>query len=166
MGERSAQRAVWLAGFETRRPRGADGNRMSVRRRRMLAAGLRRAGGTTRSRRPFTLLLAGRCAEVVEELLRLADLVESVVDPTPDWVQAVDDLLTDGCNSPLYNQSVHISELRATLFYLARPHDPVWGAPESSEPEDVDLEDGALEADPRLGSVVPLRSRSVRPRRA
>jgi hypothetical protein len=27
-------------------------------------------------------------------------------------------LITDGCESPLYNRDVHISELRATLYYL------------------------------------------------
>jgi hypothetical protein len=27
-------------------------------------------------------------------------------------------LLTDGCESPLYNRDVHPSELRATIFYV------------------------------------------------
>jgi hypothetical protein len=165
MAERPAQRAVWLAGFGTEHPGGGDG-RMATRRRRMLATGLRRAGRMTSSRRPLTILLASRCADLGEELLRLADLVETVVDPTPDWVQAVADLLGDGCNSPLYNPSVHISELRATLFYLARPHDRVWLAPEPSEPDDENADEGGPEADLPCGSVVPLRSHPARPRRA
>ena len=27
-------------------------------------------------------------------------------------------LLTDGCDSPLYNRDIHVSELWATLYYL------------------------------------------------
>jgi hypothetical protein len=38
------------------------------------------------------------------------------------WVLSIQNLLTDGCKSPLYNPEIHISELRATLYYLRSAH--------------------------------------------
>jgi hypothetical protein len=59
-------------------------------------------------------------AAVQQELLELADLLERAHDPDASAVQLVRHLLTDGCESPLYNRAVHASELKATLFYAKK----------------------------------------------
>ena len=64
------------------------------------------------------LLLCGRVALVRTDLLALADLLERTEDPDPDCVEALRALLRDGCDSPLYNADLHMSELRAALYYL------------------------------------------------
>ena len=64
------------------------------------------------------MLLLDRVATVRPELLELADALERCGDPDPAAVADLRRLLTDGCQSPLYNPEVHISELRATLYYL------------------------------------------------
>jgi hypothetical protein len=94
--------------------------RASRRKRRRLAASLRRAArsGSTTSRR--TVLLQDRAAAVSEELLEIALMLEHADDLDASSVLAVHRLLTDGCASPLYNRDVHISELRATLYYVRR----------------------------------------------
>lgn len=55
-----------------------------------------------------------------DELLEIALVLEHAQDLDASWVEAVHKLLTDGCESPLYNRDVHMSELRATLYYLRR----------------------------------------------
>ena len=45
-------------------------------------------------------------------------MLEGVDDLDATWIRTVDKLLTDGCESPLYNPDIHISELQATLYYL------------------------------------------------
>jgi hypothetical protein len=69
-------------------------------------------------------LLTDRVAAVRDELLEVALIVEHRDDLDPSRMAALHRLLTDGCESPLYNRDVHISELRATLYYLRgeRPH--------------------------------------------
>ena len=87
-----------------------------------LAASLRRAAdrGQQRDRagRKFDVLLLDRVAAVRPELLELADSLERSREPNPAAVADLRRLLTDGCRSPLYNPDIHISELRATLYYL------------------------------------------------
>ena len=91
---------------------------LSVRKRRSLAASLRRAATckSTESRR--TVLLLDRAAAVRDELLELASVLERADDLDVSWVLAIHKLLTDGCGSPLYNRDIHILELRATVYYL------------------------------------------------
>jgi hypothetical protein len=88
----------------------------------MLAKCLRRTAGVAVDRDPvrrrLRVLLPDRVAAVRSELLELADLLERADDPDPAPVAEVRALLTDGCRSPLYNRDVHVSELRATLYYL------------------------------------------------
>jgi hypothetical protein len=64
--------------------------------------------------------LHDRVAAVRAELLSVADLLERAQDPEPACVDELRRLLGDGTGSPLLNEQVHISELRATLFHLQR----------------------------------------------
>jgi len=55
---------------------------------------------------------------VRDGLGEIALVLEHADDLDASWVLAIHKLLTDGCESPLFNPDVHMSELRATLFYL------------------------------------------------
>jgi hypothetical protein len=83
---------------------------------------LRRTADATPARDPLTRraqpLLHDRVAAVRADLLSAADLLERAEDPQPECVDELRRLLSDGTGSPLLNEQVHISELRATLFYL------------------------------------------------
>ena len=96
--------------------------RVSARHRRMLARWLRRTASHTPEpdpvRRRRELLLCDRVAAVRAELHEVALMLEHADDPDPTCVAALHRLLSDGCGSPLYNPDLHISELRATLYYL------------------------------------------------
>lgn len=96
--------------------------RVSPRQRRALVRSLRQAAERPRrrdgARRRFEVLLVDRAASVRPELLELANALEECADPDPASLADLRRLLTDGCQSPLYNPDVHISELRATLYYL------------------------------------------------
>ncbi len=102
---------------------------LSPRRRRSLAASARRAasGGSSHARHP--VLLQDRAAAVRYELLEIALILEHADERDASWVRAIHKLLTDGCESPLFNPEVHFSELRATLYYLRagfeRPAQPL-----------------------------------------
>ena len=91
---------------------------------RRYATSLRRA--VRRSRLPAThphcqgIMLCDRVAAARDELLELADLLERAHGPDAGAVEMVRQLLTDGCESPLYNRAVHPSELKATLFYAKK----------------------------------------------
>jgi hypothetical protein len=63
------------------------------------------------------LLLCDRVIAAQIELLQVADLLEHSDAPDPAAVATVHQLLTDGCESPLFNRSVHESELRAALHF-------------------------------------------------
>ena len=69
----------------------------------------------TRTREP---LLHYRAAAVRSDLLEIAALLEHTHDPDPARVAALHNLLANGCDSPLYNTDIHISELHATLHYV------------------------------------------------
>lgn len=95
---------------------------MSPRTRRRLVASLRNLasreaprGGT---RRRFEVLLHDRVALVRADLLEIAALLEQAPDPEPWCVTELHRLLTDGCESPLFNRDVHPSELQASIYYL------------------------------------------------
>lgn len=77
---------------------------LSSRKRRSLAASVRRAATRepTESRR--TVLLQDRVAAFRDELLEIARMLERADDLDAAWVLAVHTLLTDGCGSPLYNR--------------------------------------------------------------
>jgi hypothetical protein len=86
--------------------------------RRKLAASARRAADLQASRSRHPVLLQDRAAAVRDELLELALILEHADDRDAAWVLAIHKLLTDGCESPLLNPDIHMSELRATLYYL------------------------------------------------
>jgi hypothetical protein len=97
---------------------------VSVRTRRSLAASARRAATRGPARSPYTVLLEDRVAAVRLELLELALILEHADHRDASWVFAIKKLLTDGCESPLYNRDIHMSELRAALYYLRREPGP------------------------------------------
>jgi hypothetical protein len=105
-------------GAAPRRPGRAPG----VRRLSRAARQLRRIAEAREERDPLrrrsVLLRADRVAAVRAELLELALLVELAKAIDPDCWRELNRLLTSGCDSPLYNPEIHMSELRATLFFL------------------------------------------------
>lgn len=94
----------------------------SPRNRRMLARWLRRTANRTERTHPLTRirepLLHYRAAAVRTDLLEIATLLEHTHNPDPARIAALHDLLANGCDSPLYNPDIHISELQATLHYV------------------------------------------------
>jgi hypothetical protein len=95
--------------------------RVKDRIRQKVVASLRRAASRAAAPPPpgrfRVVLLNDRVAGVREELLDLAARLERAADPNPEAVSTLWRLLTDGCGSPLYNRSIHPSELAATLYY-------------------------------------------------
>jgi hypothetical protein len=95
---------------------------ISARNRRMLAKWLRRTANRTARPRPLTRtpepLLHYRAAAVRTDLLDIAAILEHTPNPDPARVAALHDLLANGCDSPLYNPDIHISELHATLHHV------------------------------------------------
>ncbi|MFZ0378361.1 MAG: hypothetical protein WAL38_11075, partial [Solirubrobacteraceae bacterium] len=130
---------------------------LGTRNRLTIARWLRRTanrvpdGGPLGRRRE--LLLCGRVALVRTDLLALADLLERTEDPDPDAVEALRGLLRDGCDSPLYNADLHMSELRAALYYLRVGLGDTTVARAASLPSDANVELGSavrhVPADPR-----------------
>jgi len=102
---------------------------ISARNRAMLAKWLRRTANRAHDPNPIRrrreALLHYRAAAVRTELLEIAAMLERAHDPDPASVAALHELLANGCDSPLYNANIHISELHATLHGvragLARP---------------------------------------------
>jgi hypothetical protein len=95
--------------------------RTAARKRRVLARWLRRTANRpppdpiARCREP---LLHHRAAAVRSELLEIATMLERTPDPDPAIIAQLHNLLANGCDSPLYNPDIHVSELRATVHYL------------------------------------------------
>jgi hypothetical protein len=98
--------------------------RVKSRTRQKVIASLRRAGARAATPPPpgrfRVVLLHDRVAAARDEMLELAARLEQAADPDPEAVNTLWRLLTDGCASPLYNRSVHPSELAATLYYAKR----------------------------------------------
>lgn len=92
--------------------------------RRRLAASARRAATCGPRPSRHTVLLQDRAAAVKEELLEIALMLECADDLEVSWVSETHKLLTDGCDSPLYNRDIHVSELWATLHYLRSGREP------------------------------------------
>jgi hypothetical protein len=95
---------------------------ISARKRRMLARWVRRTANREPRHLPLARtpepLLHYRVSAVRTDLLEIAALLEHTHNPDPARVAALHDLLANGCDSPLYNTDVHISELLATLDYV------------------------------------------------
>ena len=92
------------------------------RRRHLLVKWLRRTANHTGPAHPIArrrqTLLHHRVGAVRSELLEIAAALEHNLDPNPTSLIGLHQLLANGCDSPLYNPDIHISELRATLHYL------------------------------------------------
>jgi hypothetical protein len=95
---------------------------ISPRNRRVLAQHLRRTAYLAVDRDPIRrrrdVLLHYRAAAVRSELLELAVALERARAPDPDCIAALQALLANGADSPLYNADTHVSELLATLDYV------------------------------------------------
>jgi hypothetical protein len=103
--------------------RRADPARLTpARARRRLARRLRRLAGTSPEpdpvRRRYVLLLVDRVADVRDDLLEVADLIEQAATADPSCLAEVRRLLTSGCDSALYNRDIHVSELHASMYFL------------------------------------------------
>jgi hypothetical protein len=89
------------------------------RKRRLLAQLLRRTANRAHDadpiRRRREALLHYRAAAVRTDLLEIAALLERTPTPNPACVATLHELLTNGCDSPLYNPNIDVSELRAAL---------------------------------------------------
>ena len=96
--------------------------RTADRKRRVLVKWLRRTANHTDQPQPLArrrqTLLPDRTAAVRSDLLQIATALEHTHIPNPASVTELHQLLANGCDSPLYNPDIHISELRATVHYL------------------------------------------------
>jgi len=114
-----------VGALEHRRERRAQRERarlMTARNRRTLARRLRLTARLATDRDPIRrrhdVLLHYRAAAVRTDLLEIAALLEGARNPDPACIAALHNLLANGCDSPLYNAHIHLSELRATLDYI------------------------------------------------
>jgi hypothetical protein len=91
-------------------------------RRRRLARQLRRAARSGPEadpiRRRYTYLLPDRVSATRAQLLEFADLIERSPSVDPHCLAELRTLLTSGCDSPLCNEDIHVSELHARLYFL------------------------------------------------
>jgi hypothetical protein len=96
--------------------------RSADRKRRVLVKWLRRTANHTDHPHPVArrrqTLLPHRAGAVRSELLQIAAALEHTANPNPASLTELHQLLANGCDSPLYNPDIHISELRATIHYL------------------------------------------------
>jgi hypothetical protein len=90
------------------------------RERRVIVQWLRRTANRAQDpdplRRRREPLLHYRVVAVRTELLEIAAALERAHQPDPTIIATLHELLANGCDSTLYNQTIHISELRATLY--------------------------------------------------
>lgn len=89
------------------------------RKRRVIVQWLRRTANRANDRDPIRrrreALLHYRAAAVRTDLLEIAAALERTHDPDPACVATLHELLSNGCDSPLYNPAIHVSELHATI---------------------------------------------------
>jgi hypothetical protein len=92
------------------------------RERRVIVQWLRRtasrAHDTDPIRRHREALLHYRAAAVHTDLLEIAAMLERTQRPSRECIATLHELLANGCDSPLYNPNIHVSELHATLDHL------------------------------------------------
>ena len=89
------------------------------RKRRVIVQWLRRtanrAHDTDPIRRRREALLHCRAAAVQTDLLEIAAMLERTHTPNPACVATLHEVLANGCDSPLYNAEMDISELHRVL---------------------------------------------------
>ncbi len=92
----------------------------AAHRRRVLVRWVRRTANRAPQPDPIARrlqpLLCYRAAAVRSELLEIAAILERAHYPDPASIAVLHKLLANGCDSPLYNPEIHVSELRATLY--------------------------------------------------
>ncbi len=95
---------------------------VSSRSQRRLARWVRRTANSQPSRDPVRrrqqLMLHDRVVAVRTDLLEIAEMLVGAQDPDPSVLADLQRLLADGCGSPLYDETVHVSELRAALHFV------------------------------------------------
>ncbi len=69
-------------------------------------------------RRRYVFVLDDRVAAVRADLLQLAAMIERAPVIDARCFTELRNLLTNGCDSPLYNREIHVSELHASLYYV------------------------------------------------
>ena len=96
--------------------------RRAEHRRRVIVSWLRRTADRTEEPDPIARrrqpLLHYRVAAVRTELLEIAAALERAQNAPPTSVETLRALLANGCDSPLYNPDIHVSELHATLHHV------------------------------------------------
>ena len=102
-------------GAEPARPAPARARRRLARRLRRLAV---RSPEPDPVRRRFVFVLVDRVADVRDDLLEVADLIEQAATADPSCLAEVRRLLTSGCDSALYNPDIHVSELHTSMYFL------------------------------------------------
>ena len=114
--------AAIIERWKTHRANRTRARLISPHNRRMLAQWLRRTANHSTKLHPLAgrreALLHYRVAAVRTELLQIAATLEHTHNPEPARMTALHHLLANGCDSPLYNADIHISELHATLHYI------------------------------------------------
>lgn len=94
----------------------------AARRRRRLIRRLRRLAATVPARDPLRRRsdpwLHDRLGSARAELAALADALQGIGTPDALVLRELEVLVADGCASPLLNPELHVSELRATLYYV------------------------------------------------
>lgn len=74
-----------------------------------------RARDTDPIRQHREALLHYRAAAVRADLLEIAALLERTQTPNPACLATLNELLSNGCDSPLYNTRIPVAELHTTL---------------------------------------------------
>jgi hypothetical protein len=109
-------------GLKSRRGRRRGARLVRDRQVRRLVCSLhfvaKRGAGVGIGRRE--LVLIGRAAAVRTELLQIAALLHQTRAADPEVVRELNVLVSHACDSPLYNEDVHISELYATVDHALR----------------------------------------------
>jgi hypothetical protein len=95
--------------------------RRAEHRRRVIVQWLRQTANRAEEPHPIARrrqpLLHYRAAAVHSELLEIAAALERAQNPAPASIATLRELLANGCDSPLYNPDIHVSELHATLHH-------------------------------------------------
>jgi hypothetical protein len=93
----------------------ADRNRRKIA--RWLRQTAKRAHDTDPIRRRREALIHQRALAVHRDLLEIATLLERTPNADASCIATLHAMLANARDSPLYNPDIHVSELRATLYY-------------------------------------------------
>lgn len=124
-------------GWTTRSPSVRLTGAYRRRRNRQLVAWVRRTANYVPPRGSLTthrgFLIPERVVAVRSDLIEIAELLDQLEHPDPRCTAQLRQLLRDGCDSPLYNPELHLSELNAALYSVkarlaARPTGEQLGA--------------------------------------